>query len=294
MSVHPISDAELMLAPDGSIYHLRMFPEQLTDTVLLVGDPARVDLVLEHLTRGEILASNREFRSARGYAGKLPVSVVSTGIGAGCIDIVLNELDALANLNFESRTPYTTPRSLDWIRIGTAGALQADTPTGTTLITAMALAFDDLAYFYKRLPDVEDLLCKSQFREFVQASTLEVLPTPYCVASDSTLLKKMAPLGEQGITFSMPGFYAPQGRQLRLEPQVANFAQIAQRFTYNGLRALNMEMESGALNGLAAMLGHRSVTLCTAINNRSKGQAKTDYLAMMHNLLEKVVDRLRG
>lgn len=292
MLLHKLSDAELMLAPDGSIYHLRLHPEQLSDTIVLVGDPARVALVGEHLTRVEPLADNREFRSLRGFRGETPITVLSTGIGAGCIDIVVNELDALANLDLKRRTVNHTTRSLRLIRLGTSGALQADIQTGSTLITALSLAFDDLGYFYARLPEVADADCLQRYTEHIHAERLPHLPLPYCVPSSSELAQRFKHLGELGLTFSMPGFYAPQGRTLRLSPYFGDAIPQAQKFVYKGLRALNMEMESGSLNGLAAMLGHEAITLCTAINNRSQGNASVDYAAAMHTLVEGVLSAL--
>ena len=290
--LHTYSDAELMLAPDGSIYHLRIHPEQLADTIILVGDPARVDLVAEHLTHVDPLANNREFRSVVGYSGTQRVNVVSTGIGAGCIDIVINELDALANINLKRRTANLHTRSLQFLRIGTSGALQPDIKTGSTLITSVSLAFDDLGQFYKRMKVVADADCQKRFAEHIHSDRVPQLPLPYCVSSAPNLVQRFAHLGELGLTFSMPGFYAPQGRMLRLEPYFPHFTQTAQTFTYNGLRAVNMEMESGSLNGLAAMLGHQSITFCTAINNRSQGNANVDYEQAMHNLVEAVVSKL--
>lgn len=290
--LHTFSEAELMLAPDGSIYHLRMHPAQLEDVVLLVGDPARIDLVAEHLTRVELLANNREFRSVSGYCGAQRINVVSTGIGAGCIDIVINELDALANIDLTTRTAKESSRSLQLLRIGTSGALQPDIETGHTLITALSLAFDDLAYFYCTIGEVADADCKRRFAEHIQSECYPQLPLPYCVPSASALVQRFADLGELGLTFSMPGFYAPQGRMLRLKPYFPHFTQAAQTFSYKGLRAVNMEMESGSLNGLAAMLGHQSITFCTAINNRSHGNANPNYEKSMHDLVEAVLSKL--
>ena len=286
------SDAELMLAPDGSIYHLRMHPEQLHDVVLLVGDPARIDLVAEHLSRVESLANNREFRSIVGYCGSQPINVVSTGIGAGCIDIVINELDSLANIDLTMRTTKERLRSLHLLRIGTSGALQPDIETGRTLITAISLAFDNLANFYAPFNEVTDNECKACFVQHAQYDTFPQFPMPYCVSSAVDLVQRFSGLGEVGLTFSMPGFYAPQGRALRLEPYRTHFIETAQNFSYKGLRAVNMEMESGALNGLAAMLGHKSITFCTAINNRSQGNANPNYAKAMHELVESVFSKL--
>jgi phosphorylase family protein len=290
--LHLFSDAELMLASDGSIYHLRMHPEQLADTIILVGDPARIDLVAEHLTRVEPLANNREFRSVVGFSGAQRINVVSTGIGAGCIDIVINELDALANINLKERMANSHTRCLQFLRIGTSGALQPDIATGTTLITSLSLAFDDLAYFYKPMKTVVDEDCRNRFAEHIHSDQIPQLPLPYCVPSSPELVQRFAHLGELGLTFSMPGFYAPQGRMLRLEPYFTHFTKMAQTFSYKGLRVVNMEMESGSLNGLAAMLGHQSITFCTAINNRSQGNATPNYEQAMHNLVDAVVCKL--
>ena len=290
--LHLFSDAELMLASDGSIYHLRMHPEQLANTIILVGDPARIDLVAEHLTRVEPLANNREFRSVVGFSGAQRINVVSTGIGAGCIDIVINELDALANINLKERMANSHTRCLQFLRIGTSGALQPDIATGTTLITSLSLAFDDLAYFYKPMKTVVDEDCRNRFAEHIHSDQISQLPLPYCVPSSPELVQRFAHLGELGLTFSMPGFYAPQGRMLRLEPYFTHFTKMAQTFSYKGLRAVNMEMESGSLNGLAAMLGHQSITFCTAINNRSQGNATPNYEQAMHDLVDAVVSKL--
>lgn len=269
-----------------------MHPEQLADTIILVGDPARIDLVAEHLTRVEPLANNREFRSVVGFSGAQRINVVSTGIGAGCIDIVINELDALANINLKERMANSHTRCLQFLRIGTSGALQPDIATGTTLITSLSLAFDDLAYFYKPMKTVVDEDCRNRFAEHIHSDQIPQLPLPYCVPSSPELVQRFAHLGELGLTFSMPGFYAPQGRMLRLEPYFTHFTKMAQTFSYKGLRVVNMEMESGSLNGLAAMLGHQSITFCTAINNRSQGNATPNYEQAMHNLVDAVVCKL--
>lgn len=287
-----LTAAELMLAPDGSIYHLRLHPEQLSETVILVGDPGRVDLVTEHLERVESLAYHREFRSANGWRGHTRVTVLSTGIGAGCIDIVVNELDALANFDLANRTAVEKRRALNLIRLGTSGALQADTVTGSKLITALSLSFDNLGYFYDRLPEIVDRECQRRYAEHLGESHQESLPLPYCVGSSPALVERFRHLGEVGLTFSMPGFYAPQGRMLHLAPSFSSLLRSAQSFVYNELRSLNMEMESGSLNGLAAMLGHESITLCTAINNRSEGKASVNFEAAMHDLVEGVVGAL--
>ena len=287
---NPIAESTLMLAEDGSVFHLRLRPEWLTSTVILVGDPGRVQLVLGHLQQAELLAANREFHSGTGCYHGQRVLVVSHGIGAGCIDIVVNELDALANVDLTTRTLRAQPRQLRLVRLGTSGAVQPDLEPGNPIVSLVTAGFDTVPLLYRDSEAVRDALLERVLQEALGCARWGI--APYAVPS-SPGLQGCLPAGwARGITLTMPGFFGPQGRQLRLYPALENLLASSTQLIYNSMRILNMEMEAAPLNALARMLGHESITVALAINNRAQGVAKVDYQAAMEEMVEGVLRAL--
>lgn len=286
----PIAESDLILNPDGSIFHLHLFPAQVPTTVILVGDPGRVAQVGAHLHDAEEVANAREFRAVTGkYRGER-VLAQSTGIGAGCVDIVVNELDALANIDLTARLRHAQNRSLRLIRIGTSGSLAEGIANGEAIITNLSVGFDTIPWLYAR---GEDALDKKAMQTFAEAFASLGASQPvglYAARSDTRLVKHLAPLGSTGITYCCPGFYGPQLRNLRLAPAHRELLEVAKRVEYQGECVLNMEMESAPLNALASMLGHSAVTITLAIDNRHAETVKVDYRAAMDDLIERVLD----
>ena len=280
-------ESELIINGDGSIFHLHLHPTQLADKVILVGDPARVTLVASHFDSKECEVSNREFHTITGsYHGKR-ITVQSTGIGCDNIDIVLNELDALANIDFQTRTEKDQHRQLTFVRIGTCGGLQPYTPTGTFIASVKSIGFDGLLNFYAGRNEASDLNLEQAFKEHVgwKAS----MGNPYVATSDAELLNRIA--GEdmvRGYTISCNGFFGPQGRHLRLPLADSRL----ESFEYDGLRVTNFEMESSAIAGLSQLMGHRAVTCCMVIANRVAHKAESNYKADIDSLIQNVLERI--
>ncbi len=286
-----IPSSELIINGDGSIFHLHLRPEQLADTVILVGDPGRVDMVASMFDTRECEVASREFRTVTGtYKGKR-LSVLSTGIGTDNIDIVVTELDALVNIDFESRQVKPEHRTLNLVRLGTSGALQADLPLGTFLMSATSVGFDGLLNYYAGRDSVCDLEIERAFVEHM--SWREQLPAPYFVNAARELVDLFRDSTVEGITISAPGFYGPQGRYVRIEPALGTGVNEAiESFEFNGRRITNYEMEGSALAGLAALLGHRAITICTIIAQRVAGEANTDYKPFVRQMVEMALDKL--
>lgn len=286
-----IPSSELIINGDGSIFHLHLRPEQLADTVILVGDPGRVEMVASMFDSRECEVSSREFRTITGtYKGKR-MSVVSTGIGTDNIDIVVTELDALANIDFETRQAKAEHRTLNLVRLGTSGALQADLPIGTFLMSATSVGFDGLLNYYAGRDEVCDLAIEKAFVEHTAWNPQ--LPAPYFINASKELVELFRNTTVEGITISAPGFYGPQGRWVRLKPAMGvDFNQTLESFDYSGRRITNYEMEGSALAGLAALLGHRAVTICTIIAQRVAGEANTDYKPFVRRMVEMALDKL--
>ncbi len=286
-----IPSSELIINGDGSIFHLHLRPEQLADTVILVGDPGRVEMVASMFDSRECEVSSREFRTITGtYKGKR-MSVVSTGIGTDNIDIVVTELDALANIDFETRQAKAEHRTLNLVRLGTSGALQADLPIGTFLMSATSVGFDGLLNYYAGRDEVCDLAIEKAFVEHTAWNPQ--LPAPYFINASKELVELFRNTTVEGITISAPGFYGPQGRWVRLKPAMGvDFNQTLESFDYGGRRITNYEMEGSALAGLAALLGHRAVTICTIIAQRVAGEANTDYKPFVRRMVEMALDKL--
>ena len=289
-AMQTIAPSELMINSDGSIFHLHLHPQELADTVILTGDPARAQRVSQFFQRVECKHQSREFVSATGWVKGARMTVLSTGIGADNIDIVLNELDALANIDLTTRTVKETHRSLRILRLGTSGALQPDIPLGSLLSSKISIGFDGLLNWYANrnsvtLPDYE--------HAFVRHMTWgEQLPAPYFAANSPTLLELFAPVAAQGMTISAAGFYGPQGRVLRLPLQDPELLDKIETFRYKGDRICNFEMEGAAIAGLSALLGHQALTVCLIIANRYLQQGNTSYISLMDSAIEQVLDKL--
>ena len=285
-----IPASELIINDDGSIFHLHLLPEQLADTVILVGDPGRVALVAEFFDARECEVSNREFKTVTGtYKGKR-MTVLSTGIGIGNIDISVTELDALANVDFATRQEKAQKRQLTLVRLGTSGAIQPDIKVGEFVFSRTSVGFDGLLNYYKGRNEVCDLEIEKAFMEHVGWN--ELLPKPYFIDADKTLFEHFSDVTREGITIAAPGFYAPQGRWVRLEPQDARLNEKIESFDYHGRRITNFEMEGSALAGLAALMGHRAATICTIIAQRIAQNVDTDYKPFVRKMISTALDKL--
>ena len=285
--------SELIINGDGSVFHLHVKPKYLADKVVLVGDPGRVGMVSSFFDEIEYSVENREFRTVTGrYKGKR-ITVVSTGIGCDNIDIVLNELDALANIDFEERIAKDEFRQLELVRIGTCGGLQPDTPVGTFLCSRKSIGFDGLLNFYAGRNAVCDLSFERAFVNHMGWSGNLCAPAPYVVDADEELADRISG-GDMlaGITISANGFFGPQGRELRLPLADPHQNKKIESFEYQGMRITNFEMESSALAGLSRLMGHKAVTVCMVIANRRALEADADYKHTIEGLIKVVLERL--
>lgn len=289
MKTFPPSD--LIINEDGSIFHLHLRPEQLADRVILVGDPARVSTVATHFDSQEYEVSNREFHSITGtYQGK-QITVLSTGIGCDNIDIVMTELDALANIDFSTRAEKKEHRTLTIVRIGTCGGLQPFTPTGTFIASVKSIGFDGLLNYYDGRDEVCDLKLEETFKQHMNWAPIK--GAPYVAIADHSLIEQIAQDDMvRGITISCGGFYGPQGRQLRLRIQDPDQNKKVEVFEYEGIRICNYEMESSALAGMSSLLGHRAITCCMVIANRYTTEMNTEYKNTIDTLIQKVIERI--
>ena len=285
--------SELIINDDGSCFHLHLKPEQLADKVILVGDPGRVDTIAAMMDSVECTVSNREFRTATGmYKGKR-ITVQATGIGCDNIDIVMNELDTLANIDYATRTEKPQHRTLDIVRIGTCGGLQPYTPLGTYLCSVKSIGFDGLLNFYAGRDEVCDLEFERAFVAHMEWSTKK--GAPYVANANQELLQRIMAGDEKmvpGVTIACNGFYGPQGRVLRAQLSDPRQNEKVESFEYKGYRITNFEMESSAVAGLAAILGHRAMTVCMVIANRYAKEMNTDYKPLLEGLITRVLDRI--
>lgn len=285
------AESELIINPDGSIFHLHVKPEQLADKIILVGDPGRVALVASHFETKECEVESREFKTITGtYKGKR-ITVQSTGIGCDNIDIVVNEMDALANIDFKTRHEKETFKQLTFVRIGTCGGLQPYTPVGTFVASVKSIGFDGLLNFYAGRNDVCDLELEEAFKKHMNWSPL--LSAPYVIDGDKELVDRIA--GEdmvKGITIACGGFFGPQGRELRIPLADPHQNEKVESFVYGDLRITNFEMESSALAGLSALMGHEAMTCCMVIANRVAKEANANYKNSIDNLIIEVLDRI--
>lgn len=283
--------SELIINEDGSCFHLHLKPEYLADKVILVGDPARVNTVAAHFDSIEHEVSSREFHTITGtYKGKR-ITAQSHGIGCDNIDIVMNELDTLANIDYETRTEKDEHRTLTCVRIGTCGGLQPFTPVGTFIASVKSIGFDGLLNFYAGRNNVCDLEMEKAFTEHMSWNPIK--GAPYVAVADQELINQVA--GDdmvKGYTVACGGFYGPQGRELRAAVGDPEQNQKIEAFEYDGMKICNFEMESSALAGLAALLGHRAMTCCMVIANRWAKEMNTGYKNTIDTLIQKVLDRI--
>ncbi len=291
MEKRRIEPSEMIINPDGSIFHLHLTPEQLTDRIILVGDPGRVDMVASFFDSITFEVSSREFHTIGGtYKGK-PIMCLSHGIGPDNIDIVINELDALANVDFATREVKPEHRTLTMVRIGTSGALQPELIIGTPVIAERSIGFDGVLNYYEGRNAVSDLDYERAFCDAVNWNVLWA--APYVVPSNPELVEQIGRDDMvRGTTISAVGFYGPQGRELRLPLANPHLNENIEKFRYNGRPVTNYEMESAPLQGLALLLGHRAMTVCSIIANRVNTTASPNYKTAIHDLVKTVLDRI--
>ena len=287
------AESELIINSDGSVFHLHLKPEQLADKVLLVGDPGRVETVAKYFDNIECEVSNREFRTITGtYQGKR-ISVQSTGIGCDNIDIVVNELDALANIDFSTREEKDEHRQLSIVRIGTCGGLQTFTPVGTFICSEISIGFDGLLNFYNGRDEVCDLPMEEAFKKHMNWN--QRLGAPYFIHNDEELLDRIFHPEKgmvKGVTIACGGFYGPQGRELRIPLADPSQNEKIEGFEYQGKKITNFEMESSAVAGLSKLLGHKALTVCMVIANRKIKEANTGYKNQIEDLIKIVLDNI--
>ena len=285
--------SELIINEDGSVFHLHVKPEQLADKVILVGDPGRVPLVASHFEATECDVSSREFRTITGTYQNKRITVVSTGIGCDNIDIVMNELDALANIDFQTQFEKEKLRSLELVRIGTCGGLQPYTPVGTFICSVKSVGFDGLLNFYEGRNAVCDLPMERALLNHLGWSGNMCAPAPYVIDADKDIVERLAGNDMvRGVTVACGGFFGPQGRQLRVPLADPHQNEKIETFEYQGLRITNFEMESSALAGLARLMGHKATTCCMVIANRVAKEANTGYKNQIDDLIKVVLDRI--
>ncbi|WP_298639020.1 nucleoside phosphorylase [uncultured Prevotella sp.] len=287
------AESELIINSDGSVFHLHVKPENLADKVILVGDPGRVELVASHFETRECDIESREFHTITGtYKGKR-ITVVSTGIGCDNVDIVVNELDAMANIDFNTREEKETFRQLTMVRIGTCGGLQDYVPTGTFICSQKSIGFDGLLNFYDGRNAVCNLPMERAFLNHMGWSGNMCAPAPYVISADEELVDQIAGNDMvRGVTIACGGFFGPQGRRLRVPLADPNQNEKIESFEYEGQKITNFEMESSALAGLAKLMGHKATTCCMVIANRVVKKADTGYKSHIDDLIKVVLDRI--
>ena len=279
---------ELITNPDGSIFHLNLLPGDISDKIIIVGDPGRVDMLAELFDEIRVRKENREFRTVTGTMAGSEITVISSGIGTDNIDILINELDALVNIDLKTGEPREESVSLNLIRIGTSGGLRDDVPAGSFVLTETAVGFDGLLHFYSEFDWILDTLLSDLLAEYLEWP--DTLPYPYAVKASEQLAGFFSPEKFiRGITISAPGFYGPQGRKLRLEPFDSEMNRKLSGFTFRGKKICNYEMESSALYGLSALLGHKALTVCAVIGNRASEEFISDYKPLIRELAMNVL-----
>lgn len=288
----PLGDSELILNSDGSIYHLNLLPEDIGQTIITVGDPERVPQVSKHFDRIEVQKGKREFLTNTGTLGGKRISVISTGIGTDNIDIVLNELDALANIDFTTRSLHKKQTVLDIIRIGTSGTLQVDIPLNSILISSAALGMDNLLYHYQS-ESIRDLSLEQAVFLHLKTHLNQSSLAPYGVWADDTLA---ALFREEefykGITVTNPGFYGPQGRTLRIPAKHGHFTEVLAQFEYQDLRVTNLEMETSGIYGMALLLGHRALSVNCILANRATGKFSQNPSGAMEKTISTTLEKI--
>ena len=285
-----IPSSELIINGDGSIFHLHVKPDQIANTIILVGDPARVTMIASHFDSIECEVSSREFHTITGlYKGKR-LSCVSHGIGPDNIDIVVTELDALVNVNFQTRTVKPEHTTLTLVRIGTSGGLQDISPVGTYVVSKYSMGFDGVLNYYETPEGLLDMGMETAFRTHVNWSPR--LMAPYCVKADEELVERIGFDMVKGITIAAPGFYGPQGRYVRAPLAFPDLNEKIMSFNYKGDVITNFEMESSMVAGLGKLLGHKAMTVCAIIAGRVAHNMNTNYGGSIEGLVEKVLQRI--
>lgn len=284
-----VGTTELIINPDGSVYHLALRPDDIADTIILVGDPGRVECFEKLMEKTEVKKSKREFITCTGWLGKKLITVISTGIGIDNIEIVVSELDALVSFDLNTKQRLLAPgRRLTLIRVGTCGGLQPEAHPGTIVVGLIGAGFDNLAHFYSWEPSAQEEALLQAFKR-----QLPHLPEPYFVAGDSYLIEKFYDTNTlSGITATAPGFYAPQGRCLRLPVRYPSLPEQLSAFNHNGLRFVNFEMETSALYLLSKLTGHKAVSVCVVIGNRLTGELSSNYKRDVDTLVGYVAEKV--
>lgn len=285
-----IAESELIINGDGSIFHLHLRPEELADNVILVGDPGRVDMVSEFFEEKEFRHQSREFVSVTGKYKGVRMTVLSTGIGTDNIDIVMNELDALANIDFETREPKAVKKSLNVLRIGTSGAIQPDIPLGSFVFSHISIGCDGLMNWYADRDKISLLDIEDAFKKHVGWN--KHLPDPYFVRAGKKMSDLFRDCTVKGMTIAASGFYGPQGRVLRMPLAMPDMVSRFESFRFGDERVTNFEMEGSAVAGIAAHLGHNAGTVCCIIANRHIGTSNTDYKPHVRRLVQLCLDKL--
>ena len=285
-----IAESELIINSDGSAFHIHLRPEELADIVILVGDTGRVDMIGYYLSDVEFRHANREFVSTTGRFNGKRLTAISTGIGTDNCDIVMTEIDALANVDLQTREVKKNHRELTVLRIGTTGAIQEDIPIGSAIFSHYSIGCDGLLNWYEDREKITDLDMEEAFMKHTGWD--KHLPAPYFVKASDDLIKRFEDCSVKGMTISAPGFYGPQGRVVRLGLAMPDMLEKFESFRYGEYRITNFEMEGSAVAGLARQLGHKAGTICCAIANRYLKNSDPDYKAMVRNLIEVSLDRL--
>ncbi len=289
-----LPESELILNPDGSVYHIALKPEQLGDIVFVVGDPGRVALISKRFDSIEHRSQNREFIAHTGTLRGRRITALATGIGTDNIDIVLGELDALVNIDLQARTPRREQRSLTIIRMGTCGALQEDIPVDHFIVSQSGLGLDNVLHYYAHENTDAELRLLQEVLHHMEWP--DNLPIPYLAFGNDELVKRLGDGNHTGITATSGGFYGPQGRQLRAIPSVDGINDLFTSFrsAEDGLRITNYEMETSALYGLSGILGHRACTICSVVANRLRKEYSKDHHAAIERMIDQVLDRMVG
>ena len=286
--MHIIAETELILTPENKIYHLNLSKDEIANDIILVGDPDRVSVISDKFESIEHKIQNREFVTHTGILNGKRISVIATGIGPDNIDIVVNELDALVNIDFKTRTINKKKKTLNLIRLGTSGALQKDIEVDSFLVSSFGLGLDNIAYFYESEEIIEQDM-SSKYKQ--HANWPENLSNPYIVKASDNLLS-LFPDVKKGITATAPGFYGPQGRTLRLNPYISNLHEKMESFNYKKNRITNFEMETSALYYLGKSLGHNTLTICAIIANRLTKEYSKDYRKTVEKMIDLVLKRI--
>lgn len=287
--MNTLAETELILNADGSIYHLNLLPNDVAPTVITVGDPERVSKISQHFDHIQLKKSKREFVTHTGLIGSKRLTVISTGIGTDNIDIVLNELDALVNIDLQTRLPKAQLQKLNIIRIGTSGAIQPDIPVDSLLVSSAAFGLDTLMHYYQYPSTVDE---KQLVGAFNASLPYDGDISAYIASASNSLISKLGNDLPQGITITAPGFYAPQGRQIRAKSAVHGLMDRMQKFRWNGQRIANLEMETAGIYGLASILGHRAISFNVILANRAKQTFCTQPEAIMDKNIRLILNRL--